>query len=221
MSLDFTPTSLLHMESASGFQPVTEQILKLGGIMTIGSILDISPAELEKAGVTCAVSDWDGVWAAFGQAPLREAIDQLEALANGLEYGLVIVTNNSRPITGTLPDRVRLSIPRSTRDIFHLKPLPFAIQEEIQRAGARPHETIGFGDGLTDILAFRLARLGGACLVKSCGAHPLQEAVHERLYTPGLKALGWCLSRRKAASQTQGGVGEVVGGDVLGSISLG
>lgn len=183
---------LLEAELPSGnpaivedFQITTRRLLGAIGVNAAESLNSLSVEELVGVGFEHMVLDYDGVIAPYGEPPQKLAMDCLEEMSD-LPCGVSVVSNNRTLTVTNLPPNVSVVPPDS---IFDFKPLSRRIKRAVQMSGASPETTVGVGDGLTDILAFRAAGLGGLCLVKSCGAHPLQELVHRRVYSPILNLI--------------------------------
>lgn len=161
------------------FRPHTDATLRQLGITPLSSIMQADARELAAAGFSHIITDGDGVLNTYRQPPHPDIIEHIGGLATELEHGVSIVSNNVYLELGPLPKKVRLLGPVRLLDY---KPSPLRVRRALQLAGATAKETIGIGDGLTDMLAFRAARLGKLCLVKSCGPHPKQRFVHDNIY---------------------------------------
>jgi len=167
------------VNKTTGFHNSTESLLRSLGVDTLPHVMGMVPEHF--TGVRHALFDADGVIAPYGQKPSAEVVNRLQELNEELPDGISVVTNNRNP--------PRLDgIPVFARTGIRIKQLPGKIPRILETLGVDPAETIGIGDGLTDLLVYKWY-LGRTALVKSIGAHPVQEIVHDNIYVPFLNVL--------------------------------
>ena len=160
------------------FQPYTEAKLSLAKIETYPQLPDLAPAIPED--VEHIVFDIDGVIKPHGGEADKASLQALEEIADNMPYGISLVSSGAQPdFIGTF------SVYNPSR--FSLKQWPWVIPRAIKKSGAKPENTLGIGDGLSDMLAYRLAGIGRLGLVQSIGLHPLQVPVHTHIYSKGLR----------------------------------
>lgn len=165
----------------NGFSESTQTILAATSITPYDALTSIDAQELADSGVSFCVTDLDGVLREYNQGLEQACLQRLCEINEALPKGATIITNNHRAIVDELPNHIPVRTFKATQP-WNLKPLPFAIKSELQKRDVRGEDVIAFGDGLSDILAYKLAGIGRVGLISSMGGHKAQEFVHRNIY---------------------------------------
>lgn len=163
------------------FSESTQAVLAAANIAPYEALTSIDAQELADSGVAFCVTDLDGVLREYNQELEQTCLQRLCEINEALPKGAVVVTNNPRGLVDGLPDSISVRICKTTRP-WDFKPFPFAIKDELRKRDVRGADVAGFCDGLSDVVAYKLAGIGKVGLVSSLGAHRAQEFVHRNIY---------------------------------------
>jgi hypothetical protein len=161
----------------TGFYESTEQLLNSVGVHTLPPMERMTIDHFRPfKNVRHILFDVDGVLRKYGSKIPKQVLELLLEFNEKLPDGVSAMTNSRHPPQlGTVPVFSRQGI--------QIKQFPKLLPRTLESIGVDPVQTLGVGDGLTDVLWYR-RHLGGAALVKSIGAHPVQKAVHNGVYAP-------------------------------------
>ena len=162
------------------FSTSTRNILEAIHITPFESFAAVEVEALQDRGISFCISDLDGVLRSYNGALEPATLQQLDHLADSLPLGVAVVSNNQQRRL-KLPCNVAYYPFNATRP-WDFKPLPFRIKHILSQHNAAPDQTLALGDGLTDMMAYKLAHIQHLGMVASLGAHPKQEFVHQNVY---------------------------------------
>lgn len=165
----------------TGFDFKTEYLLSKARIQTFPPFLDLSLDNLADIYPHLMI-DVDGVLQSFGGSPSNEVLDKLYDAHQVFSSGISLMTNgNNSPILD--------GIPSHNRGLLRVKQFPGIIKNHLKTVDSNldPSHVLAIGDGLSDAVAYRIARLGGVGIVKSIESlspHPWQRRARDTVYGP-------------------------------------
>jgi hypothetical protein len=175
---------------ASIFSQPVEQVAEFFNIKTMRHVTEIDVASI---GASALVLDADGTLYPYGSSPDSETIDWVQNAYDFLGGALVIVSNNKKVHQfGKTPVSERKTwhdyklISQRTRTMLSL----FAdrtVDESI----------FAITDSPSDIIGNRKAGIPikNQFLIKSLGAHPVQQIVRRTVYSPAAQLFGPLLAK--------------------------
>lgn len=169
------------VETVADFRDDTKKTLDALGIMTLPPFMEMGLDDLPN--IRHIVFDVDGVIRKYGYETPNDVVIILQQFHRELPNGISLMTNSKTP------PQVGENIPVFARVGLRVKQYPDQIRRALTSLNVNPTDTLGIGDGLSDVLTYRQQGLGYSALVPSIGPHPLQKFVHRRIYSPVLNVV--------------------------------